>query len=531
MEMVDDGDYEVKYGNPNLKADDGDKWVAVEFKKHQLRVGDPFTAAAKSNIGAIFRLDLGDPNIYYQDHKNVASDLTAAIAGVPGGVMDVKVVLPIHTVNSTSRSQGESATSAGLVGWTSAANNVQCYKSGNACPEAHSVCDPSYCSIERWNEIILELKNAGAQVLGLIDAGKHVKKYVDLTPVDGYYFGDGSITMDQGADGIWNVDPAVSTDDIKELSALDDANIVDSDFTVCAIGAPLFDTASVGKCDTWVTLAGADLGVWTPYSWFSSEAPGKWTAIVDKVPEVPAGQTVDGTIEALFDRGYGYVFLGDGTDFNPKEGNLGLAQSTRDHLKAVIAGIGKVKNPTTRRLRGLQTQDDGVATTKYECDDTLFECQPVCMQTTGVTRTKVGDYKCSGEKPTHCSCRCYYDAYWTVEKAAVVCKASIAGSDAQTVGDLVCIARGTPKPKWDPTEERTASDGERKLDVQRMRRPTEQCLAEYAAESTEPAVKEVVETTQAPATTVAPVVGSLPELDLMGSAVSVAVGAALLALA
>ena len=43
----------------------------------------------------------------------------------------------------------------------------------------------------------------------------------------------------------------------------------------------------------------------------------------------------------------------------------------------------------------------------------------------------------------------------------------------------VCIARGTPKPKWDPTEERTASDGERKLDVQRMRRPTEQCMAEY----------------------------------------------------
>jgi hypothetical protein len=279
-----------------------------------------------------------------------------------------------------------------------------------------------------------------------------------------------------------------------------------------------------------VTLAGADLGVWTPYSWFSSEAPGKWTAIVDSVP---AGQTIDGTIEALFDRGYGYVFLGDGTDFNPKEGDLGLAQSTRDHLKAVIAGIGKVKHAPGRRLRGrgLQTQDDGVATTKYECDDTLFECQPVCMQTTGVTRTKVGDYKCSGEKPTHCSCRCCYDAYWTVEKAAVVCKASIAGSDALTVGDLVCIARGTPKPKWDPTEERTASDGERKLDVQRMRRPTEQCLAEYAAESTEPAVKEVVETTQAPATTVAPVVGSLPELDLMGSAVSVAVGAALLALA
>jgi len=41
----------------------------------------------------------------------------------------------------------------------------------------------------------------------------------------------------------------------------------------------------------------------------------------------------------------------------------------------------------------------------------------------------------------------------------------------------------------------------------------------------------VVETTETPATTVAPVVGSLPELDLMGSAVHVAFGAALLALA
>ena len=85
-------------------------------------------------------------------------------------------------------------------------------------------------------------------MLGLIDAGKHVKKYADLTPVDGYYFGDGSITMDQKTAS--GDDP--EDDDIVELSALDDANIVASDFTVCAIGAPLFDTASVGKCDTWV---------------------------------------------------------------------------------------------------------------------------------------------------------------------------------------------------------------------------------------------------------------------------------------
>ena len=41
-----------------------------------------------------------------------------------------------------------------------------------------------------------------------------------------------------------------------------------------------------------------------------------------------------------------------------------------------------------------------------------------------------------------------------------------------------------------------------------------------AAQPEEQAVEEVVETTKAPATTAAPVVGSLPELDLMGSAVT-----------
>ena len=54
-------------------------------------------------------------------------------------------------------------------------------------------------------------------MLGLIDAGKHVKKYADLTPVDGYYFGDGAITMDQKT--------ADDDDDVTELSALDDASI------------------------------------------------------------------------------------------------------------------------------------------------------------------------------------------------------------------------------------------------------------------------------------------------------------------
>ena len=142
------------------------RWVAVEFKKHQLRVGSPFKGAAKESIGAIFRLDLGDPNIYYQDHMNIASDLKDAIAEVTDGV-DVKVVLPIHVCPDPSDCPDGAASRT----WTSAAVDTTCYKSGNACPEAHSVCDPSYCSIERWNEIIVELKKAPkVKVLRLICA-------------------------------------------------------------------------------------------------------------------------------------------------------------------------------------------------------------------------------------------------------------------------------------------------------------------------------------------------------------------------
>lgn len=205
---------------------------------------------------------------------------------------------------------------------------------------------------------------------------------------------------------------------------------------------------------------------------------------------------------------------------------------TSDHLSSVITGIGAKKNgiPVQRRLRGLQTQDDGVTTTKYECDDTLFECQPVCMKSKGLTRSKVSDGQCSGVKPTTC-CRCYYDAHWACENDVVVCKATMAGGEAQTVGDLVCITRGTPKPTWDLTAQtRTAGQCD-PLEVEQTRRPTEQCLADAAAKPEEPAVEEVEEATESPAATVAPVVGSLPEMDLMGSAVHVAFGAALLAFA
>ena len=44
MEMSVNGDYEMRYGNPQLVTTN-DKWIAIEFKKSQLRVGSPASHA------------------------------------------------------------------------------------------------------------------------------------------------------------------------------------------------------------------------------------------------------------------------------------------------------------------------------------------------------------------------------------------------------------------------------------------------------------------------------------------------------
>jgi hypothetical protein len=535
MEVSDNGDYEIRYGNPQLKTSD-DKWIALEFKTHQLRVGDPFgDATAKDDLGSIVPVYLGNPALNIQDYKDVATTLKTALnAASHANKVATKVVLPIFTPDAvtmdgvTTWTEGKVAEADQLSAWHCDSSwkhgdPVQepactlkkykgCYSSGRACPLDHSVCSIENCELQRWREIISGFhSDTNIEALGLIETKDRTTTQITAdinlykthtTDIKGFYFAN-----------------AHEIDDLIAVSAANCAGY----FTVFATGEPLFDKAAVSKAgapDVWVTLS-ADhdtLGVWTPYSWFSDQKSSRWGAIVDTVPAT----SITSTLAKLVDRGYGYVYLHDVANFTTESADLG----------AVIAGINAIKvSPQLRRLRGLQTQDDGVTTTQYECDDTLFECQPGCIQTKGVTRSKVSDASCSGVKPTDCNCRCYYDAFWTCESDAVVCKAIMSGGEEQTVGDLVCITRGTPKPAWDPkAETRTAGQCE-PLDVEQTRRPTEQCLKEYAAQPEEQAVEEVEETTTALATTVAPVVDSLPELDLMGSAVHVAVGAALLALA
>ena len=61
----------------------------------------------------------------------------------------------------------------------------------------------------------------------------------------------------------------------------------------------------------------------------------------------------------------------------------------------------------------------------------------------------------------------------------VVCKASLRDGGLETVGDLVCETRGTPKPTWDANPERMAAECT-VLPTLRDDKPTEQCMEKSA---------------------------------------------------
>jgi hypothetical protein len=105
------------------------------------------------------------------------------------------------------------------------------------------------------------------------------------------------------------------------------------------------------------------------------------------------------------------------------------------------------------------------------------------VETVGVVRNKVSDAQCSAaQKPDACSCPCYHDTQWACEDSKVVCKASLRDGGLETVGDLVCETRGTPKPTWDATPARLAAECA-VLPTLRDDTPTEECMAKYRERS------------------------------------------------
>jgi hypothetical protein len=138
MEVKDAGDYEVKYGNPLIVSNY--KWVAVEFKKTFLRVGTPWAecsgdvlGAVSYDVGSIMPLLFGGPNLNSIALQEGLPNYLDVIAELSGVTVPVKVVLEIFNADKTT--------------YTDSANELQCYKAGNPCPEAHAVCLAEYCEM------------------------------------------------------------------------------------------------------------------------------------------------------------------------------------------------------------------------------------------------------------------------------------------------------------------------------------------------------------------------------------------------
>jgi hypothetical protein len=225
---------------------------------------------------------------------------------------------------------------------------------------------------------------------------------------------------------------------------------------VAAIGAPLFDDSQVDEADVYVTLAASDLGLWNPFSWYPYVPPSKWAAIVTEAADTSA-------IATLFDRGYGWVYLTSEGGFDTK------SSITADVLAAIEA------TATTRRLQARRLQ---ASEPFWGCDDTLFECKPICMKKMGVTTTKVADSLCSSAPMDQCACQCFHEAQWSCDGESVICKAKFGAGELKKVGDKVCETRGAPKPA-STTELRVASTCEPVTEM-RGSAPTEECLAQWA---------------------------------------------------
>jgi len=620
MVMDKVGDYEVRYGNPNLNVTGGteDQWIAIEFKKHQLRVGSPWASCSGTTkpsnnyagVGTLIPVYLGNPSLNLHAYQAVGKTIEDAFKA-PGKSIPTKIILPMFAPDNDGADKdpepGATPVTGATLTWTEGfvactaddcgadtcdataitvckASNMlwdgyatgvparehvdtpgadtfqnqafhcdsrwvdedddgvgsvteadkadpnpickkkpytSCYKSGASCPLDHATCSPKNCELQRWREIV-DMFNGieGVEVLALVETKytngttrsddaieKDIALYKAHVPaIKGFYFNQVGTDIEGPPEQTTTSRVAtlieISKDNLKCAASTTPPTPACGDyFVVFGVGEPLFDTDAVVKkgtngeaaVDLWVTLnddAGS-LGVWTPYSWFSSLdndydfAATNWGALVTNVTDAgnytPTTTTQPGTasiITTLFDRGYGYVYLTDQEFFN----------TTNGKLTALIAGINGVKagrrlteeEPKKRFLQDVV--DNGVTRTQFQCDDTLFECKPVCVEGNGAVFNKVPDSKCAGPKPDECSCRCFYDAYWTCEADKIVCKAKIQGGDEQTVGDLVCSTRGTPKPAWDLTAVERAAGVCAPLAVLREARPAEQCLAQYAEE-------------------------------------------------
>merc|ERR1719160_392635 len=97
MEVSDEGDYEVMYGNPGLVS--GGYWVAVQFKSTLLRVGTPWAECsadalgdASYSVGSIMPILFGGPNLNSISLPAGNPSYLDVIAELSGVTVPVKIV-------------------------------------------------------------------------------------------------------------------------------------------------------------------------------------------------------------------------------------------------------------------------------------------------------------------------------------------------------------------------------------------------------------------------------------------------------
>jgi hypothetical protein len=501
MEVKDIGDYEIMYGNPAFTTTVTDYtvdppvskkgWVAIQFKKTLLRVGSPWAECPEKgddtdklptdsyDIGTIVPALFGHPNLNLERYKALAGELKDAD-------VTVKVVLELFNSDTdeyTMSETGVEKTTYG-VGKTEHPKGeyTKCYVAGNACPEGHSVCKSKFCELDTWEAIIKLFKAGGVEVLGAVGADTTSGQYDilgDDFKVDGFFF------MQEGT--------------------VESPKLANS---VYALGEPLLKTADKDAVDTFVTLSDSKIGIWNPYSWYPHEDPTKWAAIMDEVDSGDMQKRVD----TLFDRGYGYVFLTDEVGFN----------TSSSYNTELLTAIKEKKG------RRLQARELSTVTYEWSCDDTGFQCSPVCLAQDGPVTTIASKTKCAGAPLDPCECKCYYDAAWVCSNGEVVCQAT-KGIETMIVGDLLCENRGTPKPSFEAlSNQRQAGECERRPTT-RGQFPIQQCLTQWATTTPAPEKVEEVEVDTVEESTVAPAAEKPQELTLEVTA-SFAVAASMLAL-
>jgi hypothetical protein len=452
------GDYEVKYGTPHLKngcpdvgdppvpdcgpvEDDVGRWITLEFKSTLLRIGSPWAACGEAEnyeaAGTIIPAYFGHPNL----HRHKYDDVTSA---VNAHSMTIYAVLQIFTPTSGSVTIDDDGTvhyKENAKKWTKGdADSVddegtpytKCYKAGEPCPGGFNVCDASYCSIQQWKQIVAALKdgNPKVKVLAYVET---VDEFEEMRAKE-LLEADAQIAMDEvGVDGFYfsHADGAAVSADILAVSA---AWRAQGATTVLATGSALFDAAALASVDVLVTAVAdrGTMGGWNPFGWYSAEPPGRWGAMVADV----SADKVAITTSQLYDRGYGYVYL-HSEDLTDAFGTV--SSTLTDFLAAVAA--------QTAGSRRLAEASDGLVTETWACDDTQFECGPICLRTHGLTTVRVPEAQCASVPLDPCACNCLYEVQWACKNGVAVCTAKSTNTmKHQDVADSVCTSRGTPKP-------------------------------------------------------------------------------------